>query len=47
MIGVRELALTHVWPTLDPRTSLEEARQEAGEIPVRWAGPGEVFEIGG
>jgi len=45
--GVRELALTHVWPTLDPRTSLEEARQESGEIPVRWAGPGEVFEIGG
>lgn len=43
--GVRELALTHVWPTFDPGVSLEEARQETGEIPVRWAGPGEVFEI--
>jgi ribonuclease BN (tRNA processing enzyme) len=44
--GVRELALTHVWPTLDPRISVEEARQTAGEIPVRWAGPGEVFVVG-
>jgi ribonuclease BN (tRNA processing enzyme) len=42
---VRELALTHVWPTFDVAVSLEEARQETGEIPVRWAGPGEVFEI--
>jgi len=44
--GVRELALTHIWPTLDPRISVEEARQTAGEIPVRWAGPGEVFAVG-
>lgn len=44
--GVRGLALTHVWPTLDPAASLAEARAEAGEVPVRWAGPGEVFEIG-
>src|SRR6185295_10006150 len=28
--GVRELALTHVWPTLEPQISLEEARATAG-----------------
>ena len=28
--GARELALTHVWPTLDPRVSLREAREAAG-----------------
>jgi ribonuclease BN (tRNA processing enzyme) len=45
--GGRELALTHVWPTLDPKDSLREARDEAGEgLPIRWAGPGETFEIG-
>jgi ribonuclease BN (tRNA processing enzyme) len=44
--GVRELALTHVWPTLDPRLSVGEAREMAGELPIRWAGPGESFEIG-
>ena len=44
--GVRELALTHVWPTLDPRVSVEEARAAAGDLPVRWARSGEVFEIG-
>ncbi|HEY0514496.1 MAG TPA: MBL fold metallo-hydrolase [Thermoanaerobaculia bacterium] len=44
--GARELALTHVWPTLDPAVSLAEARQEAGGVPVRWAGPGEIFEVG-
>jgi ribonuclease BN (tRNA processing enzyme) len=44
--GARELALTHVWPTLDPRVSLREARETAGDLPIRWAGPGEVFEIG-
>jgi ribonuclease BN (tRNA processing enzyme) len=44
--GVRELALTHVWPTLDPRTSLAEARAAAGDLPVRWARCGEVFDIG-
>ena len=45
--GVRELALTHVWPTFDPQISLEEARAEAGGLPVRWARSGEVFEVGG
>jgi ribonuclease BN (tRNA processing enzyme) len=46
--GARALALTHIWPTLDPQVSLREAREEAGEpLPIRWAGPGEVFEIGG
>ena len=44
--GVRELALTHVWPTLDPRTSLEEASAAAADLPVRWARSGDVFEIG-
>ena len=44
--GVRELAVTHIWPTLDPKVSLEEARDGAGDLPIRWARPGEVFEIG-
>jgi ribonuclease BN (tRNA processing enzyme) len=44
--GVEALALTHVWPPLDPEVSLREARETAGDLPVRWAGPGEVFEIG-
>lgn len=44
--GVRELALTHVWPSFDPEVSLREAREAAGDLPVRWAGSGEVFEIG-
>lgn len=44
--GVRELALTHVWPTFDPEVSLREAREMTRGLPVRWAKPGEVFEIG-
>jgi ribonuclease BN (tRNA processing enzyme) len=44
--GVRELAVTHVWPTFDPGISVAEARDAAGGIPVRWARPGEVFQIG-
>ena len=44
--GVRELALTHVWPTLEPQISLEEARATAGGLLVRWAKPGEVFGVG-
>ena len=44
--GVRELALTHVWPTFDPQVSLAEARGAAGDLPVRWTRSGEVFEIG-
>ena len=44
--GVRELALTHVWPTLDPRISVQEACETAGEVPVRWAEPGAVFVVG-
>jgi ribonuclease BN (tRNA processing enzyme) len=43
--NVRELALTHVWPTLDPRISVAEAQDAAGNLPIRWAKPGEVFEI--
>ncbi|HSG38382.1 MAG TPA: MBL fold metallo-hydrolase, partial [Thermoanaerobaculia bacterium] len=45
--GVRELALTHFWPAFDPEVSLREARQAAGELPVRRARRGEAFEIGG
>lgn len=44
--GVRALALTHVWPTLDPRISVGEASAAAGGLPVRWAKPGEVFSVG-
>jgi ribonuclease BN (tRNA processing enzyme) len=43
--GVRELALTHIWPTLDPQVSLTEAREAAGEMKVELATPGRVFEI--
>jgi ribonuclease BN (tRNA processing enzyme) len=45
--AARELAITHVWPTFDPQISLQEARATAGGVPVRWAQPGEVFDIGG
>jgi ribonuclease BN (tRNA processing enzyme) len=41
--GVRELAITHVWPTFDPQVSLAEARATAGGIPVHWAQPGKAF----
>jgi len=44
--GVRELAITHIWPTFDPQITLAEARSAAGDIPVRWAYPGEVFTVG-
>lgn len=44
--GVRELALTHVWPTFDARVSVEEASAAAGGLPVRWARSGEVFDVG-
>lgn len=44
--GVRELAITHVWPTFDARISLAEAGAAAGDLPIRWARSGEVFEVG-
>jgi len=44
--GVRELAITHIWPTFDLQVTLAEARSAAGDIPVRWARPGEVFAVG-
>lgn len=44
--GVRELALTHLWPTLDAKDSLREAREVAGDLPVHWARAGDIFEIG-
>ncbi len=43
--GVRNLVLTHVWPTFDPRRSVEEAAETAGEARVAWAEPGAVFEV--
>ena len=44
--GVRDLALTHIWPTFDPEISLQEARAAAGDLPVRWARSDEVFDVG-
>lgn len=41
--GVRELLLVHLWPTVDPRVSLEEGRAAAGDVPVRLAAPGEEY----
>jgi ribonuclease BN (tRNA processing enzyme) len=43
--GVRDLALTHVWPTLDPQVSLAEAREAAGDVRVELAQAGRVFEV--
>jgi ribonuclease BN (tRNA processing enzyme) len=45
--GAGRLALTHVWPDLDPRVSVEEARAAAGDLRVTWAGPGDTFEFSG
>jgi len=44
--GAGRLALTHIWPPLDPRVSLEEATAVAGGLPVVNAEPGGVLEIG-
>lgn len=44
--GVGRLALTHFWPPLDPRVSLEEGTAAAGGIPVVLAEPGGILEIG-
>ena len=44
---VGRLALTHYWPPLDPRISLEEGAAAAPGIPVVSAEPGGVLEIGG
>ena len=41
----RGLVLTHVWPTFDPRISVEEARAAAGDIRVEWAAPGAAFTV--
>lgn len=43
--GVRELAITHVWPTFDPQVGVAEARSTSGGIPVHWAQPGKVFSV--
>jgi len=42
---VGRLALTHIWPPLDPRVSLEEGIAAAGGIPVVLAEPDGVLEI--
>lgn len=44
--GAKHLALTHVWPPLEHRVSLEEGTAAAGGIPVSLALPGGVYEIG-
>lgn len=44
--GVRELAVTHFWPAFDHEVSLREAREAAGDLTLRHARRGEVFEIG-
>lgn len=44
--GVRQLAVTHLWPTFNPEVSLTEAREGAGEVKVELARAGGVFEIG-
>jgi ribonuclease BN (tRNA processing enzyme) len=43
--GVRQLALTHHWPTFDPEVSLSEGIEAAGEVRVHLARPGVTFEI--
>src|SRR5262249_27041624 len=44
--GAGRLALTHVWPPLEPRISLEESAAVAGDVAVSLALPGGVYEIG-
>ncbi|HEX2224249.1 MAG TPA: MBL fold metallo-hydrolase [Thermoanaerobaculia bacterium] len=43
--GVRQLALTHHWPTFDPEVSLSEGIEAAGEVRVHLARPGVTFEV--
>jgi ribonuclease BN (tRNA processing enzyme) len=43
--GVLQLALTHVWPTLDSQVSLAEAREAAGDVRVELAQAGQVFDV--
>lgn len=45
--GARQLVLTHLWPPLDPRLSVEEARSGigSGDLRVEWAAPGSTFEV--
>lgn len=42
---VRELALTHIGPGLDPARSREEARTEAGDVNVSLAKPNRVIQV--
>lgn len=43
--GVRDLVLTHHWPTFDPEVSLSEGIESAGEVRVHLARPGAVFQV--
>jgi ribonuclease BN (tRNA processing enzyme) len=44
--GVRELVLTHIWPTLDHDVSKTQAAEEY-DGPIEAATEGAVFEVGG
>jgi ribonuclease BN (tRNA processing enzyme) len=44
--GAKALALTHVWPPLEHRVSLDEGTAAAGGIPVSLALPGGVYDLG-
>ena len=44
---VRSLALTHLFPLLEPSRSLEEARKTADGVPVSVARPGKVYQVEG
>lgn len=41
----RQLVVTHVWPELDPRRSVEEASAAGRDLQVEWAAPGATFEV--
>jgi len=43
--SVRDLVLTHFWPTHDRSISRQEAAASAGDVPVHLARPGGVFDV--
>lgn len=43
--SVRDLVLTHFWPTHDHSISKTEAAAAAGDVPVELARPGGVFDL--
>ncbi|HVF58928.1 MAG TPA: MBL fold metallo-hydrolase [Thermoanaerobaculia bacterium] len=44
--GARALALTHLWPDLDPEVSLAEARAVASSLPVQHVRMGDELGVG-